>query len=237
MLLPFSAIPIILELGSIPHRKRSEKDRIKAVPAPATLSHSEVDSDSSEESAMFVPKYIHPQKRNKFSFTSKSSSRNGSVDRSTSIMKDLSHHDSLNAFRGSPSVDTTTSKPDLTKTIFHADSTGYSSIQNSMVSNRNQSEQSVHPRRSGRTRQAPQNGEWVLNEVFIKESEDREYFVQRIVLIFLISVTVLTVISIEHERMSQKVLNFSSCFEVENFIIYVSCYYRVHGEFYNFIAI
>ena len=94
MLLPFSAIPSIPELGSIPQRKRSEKeskDRTEVVPVPAVLSESEEDSDSSEEPAVVVPKYIPPHRRNRVSLTSKSSSRNGSAEGSTSIVNDLSH--------------------------------------------------------------------------------------------------------------------------------------------------
>ena len=183
MLLPFSAIPSIPELGSIPQRKRSEKeskDRTEVVPVPAVLSESEEDSDSSEEPAVVVPKYIPPHRRNRVSLTSKSSSRNGSAEGSTSIVNDSSHHDSLNTFRGSPSVSRNT---DLTNvgtegSFFQSDSSGNSSEPFSRVSDRNQSEHSIQPRRSGRTRQAPQRyGDWILNQITVDKSEDREYFV------------------------------------------------------------
>ena len=182
-MLLFSAIPSIPELGSIPQCKRSEKeskDRTEVVPVPAALSKSEEDSDSSEEPAVVVPKYIPPHRRNRVSLTSKSNNRNGSTEGSTSMVNDSSHHDSLNDFRGSPSVSRNTNSTNVGTEgrFFQTDSSGDSSESFSRVSDRNQSEHSIQPRRSGRTRQAPQlNGDLILNQISVDESEDREYFV------------------------------------------------------------
>ena len=129
---------------------------------------------------MIVPKYIPPHRRNRVSLTSKSSSRNGSTEGSTNIVNDSSHHDSLNTFRGSPSVSRNTNLTNVGTegSFFQADSSGNSSEPFSRVSDRNQSEHSIQPRRSGRTRQAPQRyGDWILSQITVDESEDREYFV------------------------------------------------------------
>ena len=96
------------------------------------------------------------------------------------MVNDLSHHDSLNTFHGSPSVGRNTNSTNVGTegSFFQADSSGDSSESFSNVSDRNQSEHSIQPRRSGRTRQAPQTyGEWILIQITVDESEDREYFV------------------------------------------------------------
>ena len=127
---------------------------------------------------MVVPKYIPPHRINRVSLTSKSSSGNGSAEGSTSIVNDLSHHDSLNTFRGSPSVSRNTNLTNVPEGSFQADSSGNSSEPYSRASDRNQSEHSIQPRRSGRTRQAPQRyGSWISHQITVDESEDREYFV------------------------------------------------------------
>ena len=129
---------------------------------------------------MVVSKYIPHHRRNRVPLTSKSSSRNGSTEGSTSIVNDSSHHDSLNTFRGSPSVSRNTNLTNVGTegNLFQADSSGNSSESFSRVSDRNQSEHSIQPRRPGRTRQAPQRyGDWILNQISVDESEDREYFV------------------------------------------------------------
>ena len=64
------------------------------------------------------------------------------------------------------------------KGSFQADSTGSAGQPSSVDSIRNQSEALYQPRRSGRNRQAPQRyGEWVLNQMFVDQPDDREYFV------------------------------------------------------------
>ena len=180
MLLPFSVIPIISEFNSIPERKRSEKgskDRAEVVPVPASISESEVDSDSSEEPAVFVPRYIPPHRRNKVSLTSESSSANGSAERSINTINDSANHESLNTFRGSPSLSRNFTSVG-TDVSFQTDSTGSSNQPSSIVSSRNLSEQLIQPRRSGRNRQAPQRyGEWILNQITVDNSEEVEYFV------------------------------------------------------------
>ena len=159
MLLPFSAKPSISDLGSIPQRKRSKtesNDRTKAIRVQTPLSESESDSDSTEESAIFVPRYIPPHRRKRDSLKSNSSSGNGSAEGSTTIVNDSSHHDSLDTVRGSPSVSRTTTLTNVgTEGSFQADSAGNSGKPYSIVSDRNQSKHSIQPRRSGRTKQAP----------------------------------------------------------------------------------
>ena len=86
----------------------------------------------------------------------------------------------MNTFHGSPSVSRNTNLTNVGTegSFFQADSSGNSSESFSRVSDRNQSEHSIQPRRSGRTRQAPQRyGDWILNQIIVDESEDREYFV------------------------------------------------------------
>ena len=103
---------------------------------------------------MDVPKYIPPHKRTRVSLTSKSDSRNGSTEGSNSIVNSSSHHDSLNTFHGSPSVSRNTNSTNVGTegSFFQADSSGNRSESFSRVGDRNQSEHSIQPRRSGRTR-------------------------------------------------------------------------------------
>ena len=94
------------------------------------------------------------------------------------FINDSSHHGSLNIFRGSPSVNVDRSQSNVgTESSFQADSTGSVGQPSSVDSIRNQSEESV-PRRSSRNKQAPQRyGERVLNQTFVDQPDDREYFV------------------------------------------------------------
>ena len=151
----------------------------KTIPGSASPSESDFDSDSSESPVLFVPRYVPPNRRNNVSMNSKTSSNNCSADRSAHFINGSSHHGSLNIFRGSPSVNVGRSQSNVgTEGSFQADSTGSSDQPSSVDSIRNQSEELVQPRSSGRKRQAPQRyGEWVSNQMFVDQSDYREYVV------------------------------------------------------------
>ena len=84
MLLPFSAIPSISEIGTNTSGSKSKKEKSempsKTIPIPASPSESDFDSDSSESPVLFVPRYVPPHRRNNVSMNSKTGSNNGSAD-------------------------------------------------------------------------------------------------------------------------------------------------------------
>ena len=114
MLLPFTIIPSISEIGTNTSGSKSKKDKSemssKTIPVPSSPSESDFDSDSGESPVLFVPRYVPPHRRNNVSMNSTTSSNNGSADGSAHFINDLSHHGSLNTFRGSPSVNLDKSK-------------------------------------------------------------------------------------------------------------------------------
>ena len=185
MLLAFSAIPSISEIGTNPSGSKSKKEKkemsSKTIPVPASPSESDFDSDSNESPVLFVPSYVPPHRRNNVCLNSKTSSNNGSADGSAHFINDSSHHGSLNTFRGSPPVNAHRSQSNVrTESSFQADSTGSVGQPSCVDSSRNQSEELVQPqpRKSGRNRQAPQRyGEWILNQMFVDQPDDREYFI------------------------------------------------------------
>ena len=125
MLLPFSAIPSISEIGTNSSRSKSKKEKNemspKTIPVPASPSESDFVSDSNESPVLFVPRYVPPHRRNNVSMNSKTSSNNDSADGSTYFINDSSHHGSLNTIRGSPSVNVDRSQSNVgTESSFQA---------------------------------------------------------------------------------------------------------------------
>ena len=108
MLLPFSAIPSISEIGKHPSGIKSIQGKSemtsKTIPVPASPSESDFDSNSSESPVLFVRRYVPPNRRNNVFMNSKTSSNNGSANGSAHFINDSSHHGSLNTFRSNPSV-------------------------------------------------------------------------------------------------------------------------------------
>ena len=90
MLLPFSAIPSISEIGTNPSGSKSKKGKSemtsRTIPVPTSTSKSDFDSDSSESPVLFVPRYVPPNRINNVSMNSKTSSNNGSADGSAHFL-------------------------------------------------------------------------------------------------------------------------------------------------------
>ena len=174
MLLPFSAIPKISDVGSSQRQKSENEsnDRTKITPVPVSVSESESDSDSSEPSAVFVPRYVPPHRRNRVPSSRANSINGGAEHRSTTFLNDSSHHEPLNTLRSPSSVHVDRSL----ETSSNIDSFSRHSQPN-LSTSRSQLE-TVQPRRSGRVRQAPQRyGDWVFSQMVGDNSEEQEYFV------------------------------------------------------------